>query len=277
MHMVEIFALAISLFLGVHFCFLPTGDRRSNLLLGLLLMQMATGYIDLSWGTFPIPSVFIHLIEFLSSPFIFSTLLLFYFFSISRTPRKDQKKYKWIFAPILANLILRTCTYFLETEDGSGSELLHAIDSAFALIELLFTIGVSLLILFLIKKHNKTILNYFSSLEKKQLNWLSIIIIINLGFFVLWMIDDGLRHFIGENIVSHIISEVSLFATLINVLWIGLSSLRQPPIYPEQEQVEVTPVSEESDTVVLNNTEDMSRFLQIDKKIKDKVIKWIWS
>lgn len=262
MHIVEIFALAISMFLGLHFCFLPTGDKKSNLSLGLLLIQMALGYLNIDQVFENLPPFISGLVEFLGSPIVFSTLLLLYFFAISKTSKSERKKYRFIFVPLMAGLV------FYLIKPLISPLIVDSVDSVFALVELLFSVGISILILILIKRHNKNILNYFSSLEKKQLNWLKIIIIINLSFFAIWMIDDGLHNIIGDNPVSDIISAISLYATLINALWIGFSSLRQPPIYPEDETEELEVITEDVQAIE-HGTEDLELFRSVNDKIKD--------
>jgi AraC-like DNA-binding protein len=225
---------------------------------------MSTGYINFTENFIDVPHIIADLLEFIGSPFIFSILLLLYFFAVSKTKKIEQRKYKWVLIPVVGSFLLRV---FMCVFEGSNETILEEIDSVFAILEILFAMGIDLLILILIKRHNKTILNYFSSLKKKQLNWLKIIIIINLGFFVIWIVDDGLNALIGGNIVSLIISEISLYATLINVLWIGFSSLRQPPIFTDIEPVELSDYSNESPEKSFNN-DDMQLFESINERLK---------
>ena len=268
MHTIELFAFAISVFLGLHFCFLPGNDRRSSLLLGLLLIQMSTGYINVAEDHISIPSFLVELLSFVGSPYVFSIIILNYFFAISQSSKDVSRKYRWIIIPLVVSFLFQICVYALQGSSETVLVFLDKLDFVFVIIETSFVIGINILILSLIKRHNRALLSYFSSLEKKQLNWLKIIIIINLSFFLIWFIDDGLSYLLGENLVSMIISEISLYATLINVLWIGFSSLRQTPIFNKDEK---NLDLEESPKKIVTSVSDADQtvFESIQKKINE--------
>lgn len=268
MPIVEFFAFAISIFLGIHFCILKEGDRNANILLGVLLVQMSLSYVNTTEGMAELPLYVHEFINFVSSPFISSILILYYFFAISKTPKGVTKKFRWMLIPVVLTFILGPFTTFISGKIDSLLMLSKQISPLISIFEMLFSIGIDILILTLIKRHNFRIRNYFSTLEKKRLNWLKILVIINLGFLTIWTIDDSLNQFFGDNVVSFLFSRISLFATLINVLWIGFSSLRQPPIFTTVEEPKLIDFSK-AEIVVKEKYVDAIAFESILRKMDE--------
>lgn len=134
-----------------------------------------------------------------------------------------------------------------------------------------FSIIVFFIILKQIKSHNNNILNWFSSIENKELNWLRLIVIINIGFIVFWLIDDSVILIIGDNLISETIALLSLYATLLNVVWMGFASLRQPIIYDKYPENQIIDPTTDNESEVELNPKDQTLFSEIINKIESEI------
>lgn len=216
-------SIVIASFLGIHFLFLGTRSNRANTFLGTFLVLTAISV--LGSGTDLIPDLHRQIRPFgrlmaLCSSFLFAPILFYYSLAITNSLAAKGKKYLWVFIPAIVDIILHLIFYLQED---------------FALLSTLASSLFSLVIYYLtireIKDHNRNILSEFSAIEDKRLSWLKMLVAVNIGFTILWLLDDSLFWVLGGNPVSDVLAAISLFATLITVLWIGFAGLRQNPIY----------------------------------------------
>jgi len=78
--------------------------------------------------------------------------------------------------------------------------------------------------------HQNNIIQFFSSIENKELNWLRTLTIILIIFNVLWVVEDLIYIF---TVWNPLLSEFSALATFFTVYWIGFSSLKQNEVFKE--------------------------------------------
>ena len=104
-------------------------------------------------------------------------------------------------------------------------------------IELIY---ICFIILKTVHTHQKNISQYFSSLEDKTLNWLRILSIILIAFNLFWLVEDLIFIFTPWEFY---LPQISAFATIITIYWIGFSSLKQPTIF-QKEQIETEIIEE---------------------------------
>ena len=222
-------SMIIGLFLGFHFLTLKDENNKTNQYLGIFLILTSVSVLGSEFEEISDCSVLIQVLHPLSSPFIFAPLLLFYTFSLTNMSSEKVKKYRWIFLVPLIDAITTT-TLLL-----SGIHIFEELVISIAIASVIFSSYIYFLILKEIKLHNNNILNLFSALDNKRLNWLKLLIIVNIGFLFIWILDDSLRLLIGDNSVSELLATLSHFATSITIIWISFSTLRQEKIFELKE------------------------------------------
>lgn len=266
MHLVEYFSFAIGTFLAIHFCFLPEGNRKANVLLGLVFLELSIGIVyfeELGW----LDPEMIYFLQSLDTIFLYATLLLFYLFSVTNTSSSYSQKFRWLFIPAVVFSLIRFAFPFVPMSERQAL----LVEKGLGLIDILsmgFGIAVLLIALKHISFHRKNIHELYSNTDRKHLNWLQALMLVNIGFFSIWIIDDGLIWLIGDNELSYIIANVSLYATLFNILWLGFSALRQPRIFGEETQFDPQEMQPE---VSLSDT-DQTLFNEISERIQREQI-----
>ncbi|MFT5858171.1 MAG: AraC-like DNA-binding protein [Flavobacteriaceae bacterium] len=222
----NIIAIVVSAFLALHFLFLKTSSWKANIFLGLFLLLTSLSVFVSELETHYHQELNLPLIEFIFSPILLSVILFYYVLASTDSLKTKGPKYAWMYVLSFAFSILDFSLISLPEND-----FINLISVVVYLTSGLISLVVLLLIMNEIKAHNKNILRLFSSIENKQLNWLKLLIIVNIGFACIWFIDDFLVAIIGDNLVSNGISLFSTFATLVTILWIGFAGLRQSPIF----------------------------------------------
>ena len=86
--------------------------------------------------------------------------------------------------------------------------------------------------------HQNNIIQFFSSIENKELNWLRTLTIILIIFNVLWVVEDLIYIF---TVWNPLLSEFSALATFFTVYWIGFSSLKQNEVFKQSVITDETP------------------------------------
>lgn len=195
-----------------------------------------------------------------NSPLLFITILLYYASTVTQTWKSNWPKHQRFLIFVGVDIALMVLFFAFQVEP-------HPIA-----IALYYTVvsAINLYMLYLILKqidlHNKHIRNLFSSIENKQLNWLRLLTVINMGFIFFWWIDDTLAALIGDNVLSEIISELSIYFTVINVIWMGYASLRQPLIFETEPEVFYT--EKPPKEMVTPSSDDQATFKRIQKQIE---------
>lgn len=207
--------------------------HRSSIWLSLFLLSTSaslfSGILNQNDGDFGIP-----ILEsfWLSAPFIFMYV-------------QENSRWKWkysylLFIPFLIDLIFGGLEFF-EPQIWSVSAIIYN--------------GIVLVfVLNLLRKHRKELGQYYSSFEGRTFNWLRYLVIVNLGFIILWVADDGLSASIGENLFSGILSELSHYFTILLLVLAGGFGIhqsyqfdRKQQQYPiEEEEIEEETIEEKS-------------------------------
>ncbi|UTW66423.1 AraC family transcriptional regulator [bacterium SCSIO 12643] len=255
-------AVTICLFLGLHYCFLYTQNRLSNILLGFIFIALGFSIASEALEYYFDHPVYDIVALIFNSPLLFVTILLYYASTVTQTWKTNWPIHKRFLLLVLADILLAFILFIFQIEP-------HPI-----LFGLYFTVigAINLYMLYLILKqidlHNKHIRNLFSSIENKQLNWLRLLAVINMGFIVFWWMDDTLAALIGDNLLSGIISELSIYFTVINVIWMGYASLRQPVIFETEPEVFFT--EEPAKETQQPSSDDRATFKRIQKQIENQ-------
>ncbi|MBL4649874.1 MAG: helix-turn-helix transcriptional regulator [Aureispira sp.] len=212
----------------------------------------------------------------LFTPFLsiyLSTTILFYY-SLALTNRYllEAKKYRWLFIPVVFEILFQYLILLLGDKENI---VLETLNQFIYLLAFPYCLFIFWLILKQLKRHNNNILTLFSTIEDKELNWLKHLVMVNIGFIIIWIIDDALFMIMDENIVSNFMSHISLFATLITIIWIGFSGTKQPLIFEaatktdsQEDILKIDSQKKESPT----NSEDELIFERIKTKIEQEKI-----
>lgn len=207
----EVIAFATAVFLGIHYL---SANQKNNRFLGWFLLL---GFL---------PDLIIYVLYFFNkhefeigfpnTAFLYIPFLLFYAQRI--TAQFSKKSWRLLFP---AFFIATLHSFFRFTE----WDIYFIIEG---ILSYLFSIYICLVILKTIHTHQKNIRQYFSSLEDKTLNWLRILSIILIAFNLFWLIEDLISIFTPWEFY---LPQISAFATIITIYWIGFSSLSQSTIF----------------------------------------------
>ena len=243
--LINIASIVLAAFLGLHFVFLRSAQRMAHRFLGAFLLATGISVMGAELGhkfaeDGPMEVVY-RLIDLVNLP---PVLLLYYAFAVTGTLATNHQRYRWLWLLVLAELGLALIAVVV---DAAGWELQwwELVLDAVQLLSLPFGIVVLLLMLRILREHNRQLLDQFSDLENKQLRWLRWLAVVNLGFMLIWLIDDSLAALMGFNPVSAFIVELSLYATLANIVWMGFAGLRQPVIF----ELEVSEAQASTETI----------------------------
>jgi len=219
-------SIILSAYLGAFFIFSKHGNKRANFFLGCFMLLTSFSVL----GSQFIETEEFHLLSIIFAPlfsgYLSTTILFLYSLALTNRFKTEKKRYKWIVIPVTVEIGLQYISLFVA--DNSFYNLI------FEVVQVLlfpYSLFIFWLILKQIKIHNANILTLFSSIENKELNWLKHLILVNIGFIIIWVIDDSLMFFIDDNWVSSVLSEISLFATLVTIIWIGFAGVKQPIIF----------------------------------------------
>ena len=231
-------SIVISSFLGIHFLSLGGKSNRADTFLGLFLIFTTVSVLDSE--LYPLDPEFapFQWIFPLGSPYLTAPTLLYYALGMTNSLDVKGRKYAWAFLPAVVDILLR----LIFPELGPVADISTLLSS-------LFSLYIFYLILQELRLHNRAILNVFSTIEDKKLNWLRGLIATNIGFALLWLLDDSLQMFWEDNPISPALILISLFATLITILWIGFAGLRQERIYVDVKEEEKENPVEQSATI----------------------------
>lgn len=230
--LLELIALATASFLGFHF--IRSNDKSQRYLGVFLLLGFLFDFIFSLTHNLNIDLVF----DFLPNT-VYLYIPFLYFYSLSLTAQTDKKMWRLLYPALLFYLGKFPALYF-------DLEIFFLVEN---LSTYLFSIYISFLVLRVIHVHQKNILQYFSSVEDKNLNWLRILTLILIGFNLFWLIEDGIYTFTDW---EPFLPEISAIATIITIYWIGFSSLKQNIIFNDE-----IPLTESTTQKTLNESELM--------------------
>jgi AraC-like DNA-binding protein len=250
-------------FLGIHFLVLKNINQKVNVLLAVYLFLTMFTVLTAEFenqGIIALSDFFYNLI---ATPFQILLVFMLYAEKIMHTKIfKGLNSYK-IFMVVMIEMTILILLFLLEsmlTELAFGRILL-----IYSLIVSMVAFVIYFKILGKIKLHNNNILKLFSSIENKQLNWLKLLVMINIGFNTLWILDDTLAFLIPENPISESLAITSHLGTFVSILWIGFASLRQELIFTKVDQTIIT--DEEEENLEEENLEILKEFNEITQQI----------
>lgn len=167
----NIASFSIATFLGIHFFFLGNGTNR---FLGLFLIFTAVSVLASDMSN-PFLTI-------LSSPYLLAPFLLGFVLAITNNLQGNRKKLGWLFIPAVLDSLLN----LLFPHDTIGLKISILVSSVFNLI-------IFIWVLIELKRHSENILQAFSAVEGKRLIWLRNLILVNIVFSILWLVDDSLH------------------------------------------------------------------------------------
>lgn len=269
----DLMSFSTALMLGFLFLFKPP---KANLFLGLFLICLALEILQplsqglSEWNAFDI--------RFSLQTTLFT--LVFLLLYIKRAIHKMILKSELLlFIPgILINIL------FAGNLEDEPPFILN-------FFEYFFNLAIIGYLFFILKKHQKTLVDFYSEIAEKTLSWIKNILLVFIFFNVIWIIEDiiGLQ----SEILPEFLSFTSTLITFFLVYWIGYKGLTQPEIFketlfknsnePKPEVIEKTIPQSEEDTIFFNslkekiaseklytNTDINLRALAIELNIKEK-------
>jgi len=255
----DLISIIISAYLSLYFITLKSGNRNANFFLGFFLFLTSTSVFGGAFEERTNLDLFHIFFTPLLSGYLSTSILFYYSLALTNRYQKEMKKYLWLFIPVIFEVLLQYLHLFID-----NILIFEIILDIISIAYFPFSLFIFYLILKQLKTHNDNILTLFSSIEDKELNWLKHLIMVNIGFFIIWIIDDSLRVIIGENPISEFISGLSLLATFITIVWIGFAGTKQPQIFDS------TIKASSSKKEKLTTTTDQNKFTEIKRKIEEE-------
>ncbi|MEP0262421.1 helix-turn-helix domain-containing protein [Dokdonia sp.] len=201
---------ATAIMLGLLFMTSPSKNRRANIFLGLFLWSLAIEVVGVISDAFYEEFIYIPETSLATIPF----LVLY----INQTINSKIKGwYVALFIPVVL-------VNFLDLEEGTQWML--------RLFDYVFNISLLLFILRIVKKHSIRVNSFYSDLEHKTIRWITIIVYIYLGFYMLWFIEDIVVTQ-NENLVESF-AKLSTVLTFFMVYWIGYNGFTQHETFKQQ-------------------------------------------
>ena len=255
----NIASIVVSLFLALHFI---SSKKKGSLILGVYLVLTSISVFGAEAFEQGAENIIIEFLLILCSPYLLAPLVILYTIEVTHQEHRVSTLQKTLlFLPGFIDVLINLGYTGFKGQILIGeNELIYKINlfasSVFNLI--IYLKGLSFL-----KKHTNSIKHKFSYIENKTFTWLKAFILINTSFLLIWMIDDSLIIIIGENMISHLFAEISLYATCISVFWIGFSSLRQEDL-PELEESALIRITEPEQKHE-NSEQDLRAFSEINR------------
>ncbi|MCT4589384.1 MAG: helix-turn-helix domain-containing protein [Carboxylicivirga sp.] len=239
----DIFSFTTAFMLALLFVATKSENKRANIYLGLCLFSLSIEVLSVLMEQYLELDCWI-----MQSSMFTMPLLLMY---VQQTINLKRGKHMfWLFLPgVLFNII--------------GESL--------QLFEYLFNIAILVFILRLLKKHQKSVRSYYSNLEQLTLKWIKVIVLIFLGFHVLWITEDLVV--IQADWLGEYFAGISSMFTLFMIFWIGHNGFSQHEIFTQkmfaccEEKI-----PEESEEQSFNDIEnnDNQLWVEIRNKIQTK-------
>ncbi|OSY88958.1 hypothetical protein WH52_04655 [Tenacibaculum holothuriorum] len=237
---VDVLSIATALMLGVLFCTLQSKNRRANLFLALFLWSL----------TFEVFQAFLAGINFKNIEITviqtsLATIPLLLLYVKSTLHQKVTFKSLALFIPFI---------FF---------NLLEIHEEEVKYFEYLFNISLLIYILNLLKKHQSNIVEYYSDIENKTLQWIKTIVYIFLFFHAFWIIED-IVGFNNDSIVLYF-AYTSSILTFFMIYWIGYNGFTQQEIFTSSVFETVINTREETTTNTKSNFDNVVAIIKTQK------------
>ncbi len=199
---VDILSVSTSFMLGLLFLTSKSRKNKANIFLGLFLWSLSIEVLFsfLNGQDIVLPESF-SLSE-LTLPFLF-------FYVVKTLNYKIKAIFGLLLIPFFFQLFDDTFAYTF-------------ISYGFGLFILFYTLR-------LLKKHNRSVGDYYSDIENKTLSWIKTIIYIYLFFYAFWITEDLIGSQFEFVVVYFAITSTVL--TLVMIYWIGYNGFSQPEIF----------------------------------------------
>tara|TARA_B100000809_G_scaffold259526_1_gene304716 strand:- start:2265 stop:3344 length:1080 start_codon:yes stop_codon:yes gene_type:complete len=253
-------SIVLSAYIGIYLIFNKLGNRKANFFLGGYLILTSLSVLGGELEYITDSDLFNLVFTPLLSVYLPITVLFYYSLAITNRYKSEARKYRWLLIPVIVEILFQYIPFSINED----TLFLEASNDILLLFSYPFSLFIYALVLIQLKKHNDNILTLFSSIEDKELNWLKHLIMINVWFMIIWIIDDSLMFIIGENSVSEFISGLSLFATFITIIWIGFAGTKQPQIF--DSIIKTSSSKKEQPTTIT----DQNKFAEIKKRIEEE-------
>lgn len=202
--------------------------KRPSLFLGLFLLSYS---LELANAVLIKMNVFSHAINihFLPFSFYFFSVPMFYLYAKRLIAGGWNKKWIWYFVPGVIEFLVLTAIFLLPSKTLLAlmmNERTEFIYEAYIISGLLFSIVFAIMTNRLVGNYQNIILNYYSDLGRKQLDWIRVFGRVIIVFYSLWIINI----FISESFSSNYLYPVLSVANFVFIYWLGISGVLQPRI-----------------------------------------------
>lgn len=227
---IEIMTLMQGVLLGLILIF-NSKKKYPNLFLGLFIISYTFGIVSSILDDTGILETHPKLL-FLPLNFYFLSLPLLYLYLKKLIIQVPQKNTLFHIIPGVVEFIVFCILSLLPNEIKTNllqnPKLIHFL-LVYLFSSLLFSMFYAFKILIIIRKHQKSVLDYYSDTEKKLLNWiryvaLFIIIYYSVNFIFFYFIINE------ENIFFYYIYPTLSIVNVVFVYWVGVNGLRQSAV-----------------------------------------------
>ncbi|WP_430815624.1 helix-turn-helix domain-containing protein [Carboxylicivirga sp. RSCT41] len=237
----DIFSFTTALVLGVLFLTVKSDNRRANVFLSLFLFSLGGEVFSV------LGEQFVHEDQriFQSSLFTMPLLLLY----VRRTINRSNSFY-------ILLLLIPGCVF-------------NMFDISVVVIEYVFNSSILAYLLYYIRRHQRGLKSYYSNLERLTLKWIRVIIIIFLGFHVLWIIEDFAV--LQNESFEYQWAGLSSLLTFFTILWIGHNGFSQPEIF--KQKLFIQPIIDEEaegSKAYAKQDEDSERWTKLNMLVQEQ-------
>lgn len=214
---IYLFIFSISIFLGLLFFTKKSKNKEANLYLGLYLWTIAFSIAN-HILSHPISKEILGFSFDFIDPFMLILPLLF-FYLIKTLNVKKNNWYFLIFLPGIVNSLFIPESGFL----------------FFEFIIYLFEIGLIFFAIKMIKKLERRIQNFYSEIEKKSIQWLKYLFLLNFLIHSLIFCSELINTIQINSIIPESLIPLLFFVILMLILfWIGSNGFNQSEIFREK-------------------------------------------
>ena len=180
--LLELLGAAQGILLSVSF-FLKSRRHPSHLMMGFYLFFFSIGLLE-TWVIKNLHGITGNIIESLigNSSFLYGPFLYLFVYFLIHDPSHFRKKILLHFLPFLVFFATDLITIFTGFDrDSNSGQLAELIEFELFVVQILL---YNLAAILTLKKHHKTILETYSNVEERDLQWLKMLLIVITGTYV---------------------------------------------------------------------------------------------
>ena len=213
----DLVSIIISSTIAFFFFIVKSDNRKANVFLGLFLWSLSIEVLSVLLEELIINGERLSF-DFQSSLF---TIPLLYFYVRNCI---NHKLTIWNYLLLIPGILLNIFLLF-------NIDLLEIYFIGFA--EYIFNLGILGLIYFMLRKHRKLLVNYYTELEQRTLYWIKMILYIFLGFHIIWILEDIINY--EDRLIPNIIPLVSTLLTLVTIFIVAYNGFSQSEIFRKRQ------------------------------------------